>query len=97
MKRFFRRFFRKTTDRLLEQIDCLEKQLAEVKNELEELQRPDIEINLEDDSEFPCKPKSVRVNYYVWRDWQEFCDKNVDYAKKQLMSMALKEFMDKHN
>ena len=96
MRKFFRRLFRKTTDALLEQIAHLEKQLAEAKNEIEELRKPDIRIDLQDDSEFPCKPKSVRINYYTWRDWQEFCDKNEEHPKKQLISMALKEFMEKH-
>ena len=78
------------------QIEELEEEVAKVKTELEELKRPDIQIDLQDDSEFSATPKSIRINTFVWEDWQKFCEANEEYSKKQLVSMALKEFMEKH-
>ncbi len=96
MKKFLRKIFYKATQELYEQITLLEKQLDKLKEELEELKKPDIVVDLIDDSDISSTPKSVRINYYVWEDWQQFCEYNEDYSKKQLVSMALKEFMEKH-
>ena len=41
------------------------------------------------------KPKSVRVNYFIWEEWKEFTSKN-SFSSKDLISMALKEYMDKY-
>ncbi len=90
------RMFRRSSQRLYDQILELEQQLDEFKKEVDELRKPDIEINLIDDSEINSSPKSVRINAFVWEDWQQFCEHNNDYSKKQLISMALKEFMEKH-
>jgi hypothetical protein len=93
MLSFFKRKFAKS---LLQQIDELEVELKETKEQLHELSRPDININLFDDSDINPSPKSVRVNAFVWEDWKQFCEYNNEYSKKQLISMALKEFMEKH-
>ena len=95
-KEMINKMFRRSSQRLYDQILELEQQLEMFKAELEELRKPDIEINLLDDSEISSGPKSVRVNYFVWEDWQHFCEYNNNYSKKQLISMALKEFMEKH-
>lgn len=53
-------------------------------------------INLIDDKDIDNgKPVSVRVNKHVWRDWQEFT-KDINYSSKELVSMALKEYMEKY-
>lgn len=96
MKRLFDRLFRKTTTMLRKQIEDLEKELAEFKAKIEELEKSDIIVALKDDSEMNAGPKSVRINFYVWNDWKQFCEDHEDYSKKQLISMALKEFMEKH-
>jgi hypothetical protein len=95
-KKLLEKLYRKATKELYQQIYELEMQLNKFKQQLEELQKPDIEIDLVDDSEIGSTPKSVRVNYYVWEDWQQFCECHEDFSKKQLVSMALKEFMKKH-
>lgn len=87
---------RKFAKQLLQQIDGLEKELQDTKKQLREISKPDIEINLFDDSELNVSPKSVRINAFVWEDWKQFCEYNNEYSKKQLISMALKEFMEKH-
>jgi hypothetical protein len=87
---------RKFAKQLLQQIDGLEKELQDTKEQLREISKPDIEINLFDDSELNVSPKSVRINAFVWEDWKQFCEYNNEYSKKQLISMALKEFMEKH-
>ena len=87
---------RKFAKKLLQQIDGLEKELQDTKEQLREISKPDIEIDLFDDSELNVSPKSVRINAFVWEDWKQFCEYNNEYSKKQLISMALKEFMEKH-
>lgn len=97
LKESYDKMFRRSTQRLYDEIVELEQVIDKYKEELEELKKPDIHIDLVDDSEHNATPKSVRINYFVWEDWQKFCEQNDDYSKKQLLSMALKEFMDKHN
>ena len=41
------------------------------------------------------KPVSVRVNKHIWKEWQEFT-KDINYSSKELVSMALKEYMEKY-
>lgn len=55
-----------------------------------------ITIDLVDDKHLTPKPKSIRINEFVYRDWQKFCDKQ-HYSKMDLISMALKEYMEKYN
>lgn len=40
-------------------------------------------------------PKSVRVNYFIWEEWKEFTSEN-NFSSKDLISMALKEYMNKY-
>ena len=54
-----------------------------------------IVINLVDDKHLSPKPKSIRINEFVYQDWQQFC-KTKHYSKQDLISMALKEYMDKY-
>ena len=56
-----------------------------------------IVINLVDDKHLLPKPKSIRVNEFVYRDWQIFCENNKYYSKQDLISMALKEYMKNHS
>ena len=55
-----------------------------------------IVINLVDDKHLNPKPKSLRINEFIWKDWQEFCDQNKYYSKQDLISMALKEYIQKY-
>lgn len=52
-------------------------------------------INLVDDKHLNPKPKSIRINEFVYQDWQQFCETK-HYSKQDLISMALKEYMDKY-
>lgn len=54
-----------------------------------------ITIDLVDDKHLNPKPKSIRINEFVYRDWQKFCDKQ-HFSKMDLISMALKEYMEKY-
>lgn len=56
-----------------------------------------IVINLVDDKHLSPKPKSIRINEFVYRDWQKFCEDNKYYSKQDLISMALKEYMKNHS
>lgn len=96
LKELFSKIKRRVAKALYLQIEELEQEVDRVKAELNELQKPDIHIDLQDDSELNSTPKSVRINVFVWEDWQKFCEENEEYSKKQLVSMALKEFMEKH-
>ncbi len=96
MRKFLEFLQRKFAKQLLQQIDGLEKELQDTKKQLKEMSKPDIEIDLFDDSDLNVSPKSVRINAFVWEDWKQFCEYNSEYSKKQLISMALKEFMIKH-
>lgn len=55
-----------------------------------------ITIDLVEDKHLNPKPKSIRINEFVYRDWQEFCDKQ-PYSKMDLISMALKMYMEKYS
>lgn len=52
-------------------------------------------INLVDDKHLNPKPKSIRINEFIYQDWQQFCDTK-HYSKQDLISMALKEYMEKY-
>ncbi len=54
-----------------------------------------ISINLIDDKHLNPKPKSIRINEFVYQDWQKFCETKY-YSKQDLISMALKEYMEKY-
>lgn len=54
-----------------------------------------ITIDLVDDKHLKPKPKSIRINEFIYQEWQEFCDKQ-HYSKMDLISMALKEYMEKY-
>lgn len=56
-----------------------------------------IVINLVDDKHLSPNPKSIRINEFVYRDWQKFCEDNKYYSKQDLISMALKEYIDNHS
>ncbi len=96
MKKFFKLLYNRITKALQEQVDLLERQVEEFKQELEELKNPVIEIRLLDDTDQNNSPKSVRINFFVWKEWQDFCETHEDFSKKELVSMALKEYMEKH-
>ena len=54
-----------------------------------------IKIDLIDDKHLKPKPKSIRINEFIYQEWQEFCNKQ-HYSKMDLISMALKEYMEKY-
>ena len=53
-------------------------------------------IDLVDDKHLKPKPKSIRINEFVYQDWQKFCEENKLYSKQELISMALKEYIEKY-
>ena len=54
-----------------------------------------ITIELEDDKHLNPVPKSIRINEFIYQEWQEFCE-GLPYSKMDLISMALKEYMEKY-
>ena len=54
-----------------------------------------IVINLVDDKHLNPKPKSIRINEFIYQDWKNFCETK-HYSKQDLISMALKEYMEKY-
>ena len=54
-------------------------------------------VDLIDDSSIKDqKPKTIRVNDYVWEEWKEFTKKS-NQSSKTLISLALKKFMEEYN
>lgn len=52
-------------------------------------------IDLIDDKHLKPQAKAFRVNMFVYKEWQEFCEKQ-RYSKQDLLSMAMKEYMEKY-
>lgn len=83
-----------TIDYLTDNIDILKQLLESYKKNTESNNR-DIIINLINDKHLDPKPKSIRINEFVWRDWQEYT-KDLTFSKSDLISQALVEFMKNH-
>ena len=83
-----------TVNYLTENIDLI-KELLENYKRTTETNASDIVINLVSDKHLNTKPKSVRINEFVWRDWIEFT-KDLTFNKGDLVSQALIEFMKNH-
>lgn len=54
-----------------------------------------IVINLVDDKHLNPKPKSIRINEFIYQEWKAFCETK-HYSKQDLISMALKEYIEKY-
>lgn len=80
-----------------ENIELLKEMLAYYKrNKESNTNNFGIVIDLIDDKAIDNgNPKSVRVNQHVWLEWQEFTKKTT-FSSKDLISMALKEYMEKY-
>lgn len=52
-----------------------------------------IELPFEEDKQYKA---SIRVNKVVYDKWKEFCKQHSEYTSKDLLSMAMKEYMDKY-
>ena len=52
-----------------------------------------IDLPLEWDKEFRT---SIRVNDVIWRQFSDFCEENKRITKRELVSMALLEYMQKY-
>ena len=75
-------------------IDMIEKYKASTKSTTETTTNY-ITIDLVDDKHLKPKPKSIRINEFIYQEWQEFCNRQ-HYSKMDLISMALKEYMEKY-
>ena len=84
-----------TIDYLTDNLEVLKQLLESYKRNTESNNR-DIIINLINDKHLDPKPKSIRINEFVWRDWQEFT-KDLTFSKSDLISQALVEFMKNHS
>lgn len=52
-----------------------------------------IELPIEDEKQFK---KTFRINKVIFEQFEKFCEKHKEYTVKDLVSMALKEYMDNH-
>lgn len=52
-----------------------------------------IELPLDESKEFKT---SIRVNKTIWEQFKEFCKNNKHYTQKDLVSMAMLEYMNKY-
>lgn len=84
-----------TIDYLTDNLDVI-KQLLENYKRNTTYDDKGIYINLVSDKHLNPKPKSLRINEFVWRDWQEFT-KDLTFSKSDLISQALLEFMKNHS
>lgn len=83
---------------ILSKINTLEEMIRifEAKKESVGSGDQDIIIDLIDDRHLDPKPRSFRVNSFVLNDWDQFCNENRYYQKMDLVSMALKEYIERH-
>ncbi|MCC3870396.1 hypothetical protein K0039_19560 [Terrisporobacter mayombei] len=84
-----------TIEYLTDNLDVLRQLLESYKRNTESNNSKDIIINLVNDKHLDPKPKSIRINEFVWRDWQE-STKDLTFSKSDLISQALLEFMKNH-
>lgn len=54
-----------------------------------------ITIELIDDKHLKPQAKAFRVNMFVYEEWQKFCETQ-RYSKQDLLSMAMKEYIEKY-
>ena len=86
-----------TIDYLTDNISILKEIIDKYSNtKLNTKSNTGIVIDLVDDKHLKPKPKAVRINYFVYDEWQKFCDENKYFSKQDLISMALKEYMEKY-
>lgn len=52
-----------------------------------------VELPLDETKEFKT---SIRVNKVIWEQFKEFCKNNKNYTQKDLVSMAMLEYMQKY-
>lgn len=52
-----------------------------------------VELPIDETKEFKT---SIRVNKVVWEQFKEFCKNNKHYTQKDLVSMAMLEYMEKY-
>ncbi|MDU4912863.1 hypothetical protein [Clostridium baratii] len=84
---------RETQEKLISLIDNYD-----VIMELVEAKKNEIGISIELPNE-PGKKETratIRINKVIWDKFNHFADKNKQFTKKELVSQALKEFMEKY-
>ena len=79
---------------LTDNIELIKQLLNYYKNTTSQ-DKSDIVINLKNDKHLKPKPKTIRINEYVWREWTEYT-KKITLPKGDLVSQALIEFMQNH-
>lgn len=85
-----------TVKYLDDNIELLKQLLENYKRSVASEGRNDIIINLINDKHLKPKPKTIRINEFVWQDWLEFTKDLQNYNKGDLVSQALIEFMQKY-
>lgn len=86
-----------TLDYLTNNIDVLKNIIDRFANTVPNTEtNTGIIIDLLCDKHIKPNPKAIRINHFIYEDWQKFCDENNYYSKQDLISMALKEYMQSH-
>jgi len=83
-------------DVLKDDIDVLKEMIDKYKQNMK-VHNSSITVDLIDDRHKKQYPKSIRVNEFIWEDWTKFSEEHNKFSKKELVSMALKEYMEKHS
>lgn len=63
------------------------------RNQIQERKRILIELPLDNEKDFRT---TIRVNKSIWNEFNKFSEKNREFNKKDLLSMALKEYIENH-
>lgn len=62
-------------------------------DQIQEHKRILIELPLDNEKDFRT---TIRVNKSIWNEFNKFSEKNREFNKKDLLSMALKEYIENH-
>lgn len=83
---------------LLNKFDAIMEMAKVFENRKESLDcgNPEIVIDLLDDLHLEQKIRSFRVNAFVPSDWDQFTEENRYHSKKDLLSMAMKKYIERH-
>lgn len=83
---------------LLNKFDTLEEMIRVFENRKESLDggNNEIVISLIDDRHLEQKTRSLRVNAFILDQWDQFTEENRYHSKKDLLSMSMKEYIERY-
>ena len=90
--------FKENMINLVNQYDKLQEMINWFNNK-DNIDNPVIEVNTGikiDLPDAPIKRTTIRVNESIWNDFLELADANSEFDKHNLLSMAIKEYIEKY-